>query len=240
MKTNPDQPQIVPGTHGDTRYYRRAFNFGWFWNLQHKPRQQLIDCFMQTMQPHESDRVLDLGVAGLPEPLENIFEHYYPFSHRIVAVGTEDCSFLEQQYLGLRFVRVRSGERLPFVDDEFDIGFSNATIEHVGSRAHQAAFMQELSRVARRVFVATPNRWFPVELHVRLPFVHWLPPRLFRTLISKLGLEFYAKEENLNLLSANDLLRLVPPGCRVIAFKRNYFMGLPSNLILILEKDHIV
>ena len=25
------------------------------------------------------------------------------------------------------------------------------------------------------MFLTTPNRWFPVEVHTRLPLVHWLP-----------------------------------------------------------------
>jgi len=33
----------------------------------------------------------------------------------------------------------------------------------------------EALRVAPRVFVTTPNRWFPIELHTRAPLVHWLP-----------------------------------------------------------------
>jgi hypothetical protein len=45
----------------------------------------------------------------------------------------------------------------------------------VGRRAEQVAFVQELCRVADRVFVTTPNRWFPVEVHTLLPLVHWLP-----------------------------------------------------------------
>ena len=35
--------------------------------------------------------------------------------------------------------------------------------------------MREAVRVGRRVFLTTPNRWFPVEVHTRLPLVHWLP-----------------------------------------------------------------
>ena len=31
--------------------------------------------------------------------------------------------------------------------------------------------------MGRRVFITTPNRRFPVEVHTRLPFVHWLPDR---------------------------------------------------------------
>jgi hypothetical protein len=36
--------------------------------------------------------------------------------------------------------------------------------------------VHELCRVAARVFVTTPNRFFPLEVHTLLPFAHWLPP----------------------------------------------------------------
>jgi len=192
---------------------------------------------MHTMNPTEADLVLDVGTANLPEPLENIFEYLYPFKHRIVAAGVEDCRFLEQHYPGLQFVRLIAGERLPFHDNMFDIGFSNATIEHVGSRDRQATFLKELIRVSRRTFLATPNRWFPVELHTRLPLVHWFPSSTFRAIIRTLGFEFYANEENLNLLSARDLLRLVPKQYgAMVSLLRNHFLGLPSNVILIVDK----
>ena len=228
--------KIVPSNQGDARYYKRALNLSWIWNLQHKPRRQIIETFMEIMKPKETDLVLDLGTAALPEPLENIFECHYPFKHRITAVGTEDCGFLEAQYPGLRFVRVMPKAKLPFDDKAFDIGFSNATIEHVGARSMQSAFLSELVRVSHRVFLATPNRWFPIELHTRLPLVHWLPPSMFRAIISKMGFTFYAQEENLNLLTAHDLVHIVPQAHqRGIRLRRNYFLGIPSNLVLIIE-----
>ena len=64
---------------------------------------------------------------------------------------------------------------LPFGDGEFDIVHSNAVIEHVGGRRRQEAFVREAVRVGTRVFLTTPNRWFPLEVHTHLPFVHWLP-----------------------------------------------------------------
>jgi SAM-dependent methyltransferase len=236
-RSDMDRVRITPSDRGDARHYKRAFNFAFIWQLQHRPRRRIVECFMETMQPSETDLVLDLGTADLPEPPENIFEYYYPFKHRVVAAGTEDCRFLERQYPGLRFVRVTDGERLPFPDDTFDIGFSNATIEHVGSRERQAGFLRELVRVSRRAFVATPNRWFPFEVHTRLPFVHWLPAPAARAIIRRLGFEFYAREENLNLLSARGLVRLMRDGCHRTSLRRNYFFGLPSNLILVVEKS---
>jgi SAM-dependent methyltransferase len=240
MKNPPSAPRHVrldSAEHGDFRYYHRLFNFSFVWNLQHAPRQRLFDCFMRTLHPTESDSVLDLGTTALPEPQENFFELYYPHKHRIVAVGTEDCSFLEEDYEGLRFRRVEAAQPLPFADDAFDIGFSNAVIEHAGTREKQAFFLRELVRVTRRCFLATPNRWFPVELHTRLPLLHWLPAPVFRAIISALGFSFYAREENLNLLTAPELLAMVPPGdYREVALRYNRFMGLPSNLILVVTK----
>ena len=70
---------------------------------------------------------------------------------------------------------VADGRDLPFADGEFDVGFSNAVVEHVGGRDDQERFVRELCRVAKRVFVTTPNRLFPVDPHTLLPFLHWLP-----------------------------------------------------------------
>ena len=69
------------------------------------------------------------------------------------------------------------GRKPPFGDGTFELGFSNAVVEHVaGGREGQRRFVHELCRVARRVFVTTPNRCFPLEVHSLVPFAHWLPP----------------------------------------------------------------
>ena len=51
-------------------------------------------------------------------------------------------------------------------------------IEHVGGRDRQRQLVSEAIRVGRRVFITTPNRRFPIEVHTRLPLVHWLPDAL--------------------------------------------------------------
>ncbi|MEZ5099656.1 MAG: methyltransferase domain-containing protein [Thermoleophilia bacterium] len=66
--------------------------------------------------------------------------------------------------------------RAPFADGAFDLYVSNAVVEHVGAEAAQRRFVHEAVRVAGSVFLTTPNRWFPLEVHTRLPLVHWLPP----------------------------------------------------------------
>jgi hypothetical protein len=61
--------------------------------------------------------------------------------------------------------------------------------------------------VAPRVFVSTPNRWFPVETHTLVPFVHWLPRPAADRAMGALRRENW---ERVNLLTSSDLLGLFP------------------------------
>ena len=97
------------------------------------------------------------------------------------------------------------GCALPFRDGAFDIVFSNAVIEHVEG-GMQDRFAKEIQRVGKRYFVATPNRWFPLETHSKRLFMHWLPHRKDWTvipLVSKYKIETW-------LLSRKKMQRLFP------------------------------
>jgi hypothetical protein len=111
----------------------------------------------------------------------------------------------------VRAVRADARE-LPFADGEFDLGFSNAVVEHVaGGRDGQRRFVHELARVARRVFVTTPNRFFPLEVHTLLPFAHWLPPGVRGRVIGARGFH-----DVLDPLGPRELAALFPYRVRVV------------------------
>lgn len=65
-----------------------------------------------------------------------------------------------------------------FKDQEFEVVFSNAVIEHVGNFDQQCQMAEEVRRVGKRYIVQTPNRYFPIEPHVLIPFFQFLPLKL--------------------------------------------------------------
>ena len=102
---------------------------------------------------------------------------------------------------------------LPFADRTFDIVSSNAVVEHVGDRDRQRRFVEEAQRVGRHVFVTTPNRWFPLEVHTRLPLVHWLPDDVAGRAYDLAG-KSWARENH--LLGPGDLRGLFPGDVRIV------------------------
>jgi hypothetical protein len=77
------------------------------------------------------------------------------------------------------------GRMLPFKDAAFDIVFSNSVIEHVGKYEDQKNFAEEVARVGRSYWVQTPNRGFPLEQHLMLPFIHYLPRTWQRPVVER-------------------------------------------------------
>lgn len=70
---------------------------------------------------------------------------------------------------------IAGGRYLPFKDGSFDIAYSNSVIEHLGNFKNQQTFARELMRVGVNYFVQTPNKRFPLELHLLTLFIHWIP-----------------------------------------------------------------
>src|SRR2546421_822351 len=144
-----------------------------------RSRERKLQLFLELLGPGPETTVVDVGVTDAPfgaGSTDNFFEARYPWPERIMAVGVTELDRFEAAFPQVRAVRA-DGRSLPFADGEFDLGFSNAVVEHVaGGREGQRRFVHELCRVAGRVFVTTPNRFFPLEVHTLLPFAHWLPP----------------------------------------------------------------
>ena len=182
-----------------------------------RSRRRKLALFTETMRPTPETEVLDVGVDdfGFGEERAfdhgacatlNFFEELYPWPERITAVGIHEGTGFRERYPRTRYVQA-SALDLPFEDGSFDVYFSNAVLEHVGPRDAQRRFLDEALRVAPRLFVTTPNRWFPIELHTRAPLVHWLPERAAHRAYDLMR-KSWAKENH--LLGPRELRELFP------------------------------
>ncbi len=193
-------------------------------------RRRKLRLFMDTVRPTAQTTVVDVGVADAPFGAEtghghtyNFFEAFYPWRERITAVSDVPLERFAESFPEIPRV-VADGRKLPFRDGEFDVAFSNAVVEHVGSRDDQRRFVHELCRVAERVFVTTPNRLFPVEVHTLVPFAHWLPKRHSSRIFGALrrdawdGVELLTPKQLLSLFPSDADARLVDRGITLAAY----------------------
>lgn len=186
-----------------------------------RSRRRKLRLFLDEMRPTPETTVLDVGADEVGFGGEggesgcsthNFFEEHYPWPGQITALGLHDGARFRERHPAIAYVR-GDACALPFPDGSFDVVFSNAVIEHVGARVRQQAFVEEAVRVGRRVFITTPNRRFPLELHTRLPLVHWLPDGAAHRAYDLAG-KSWAKENH--LLGPDDLRSLFPVPVRIV------------------------
>jgi SAM-dependent methyltransferase len=177
-----------------------------------RSRRRKFELFVETLRPGPETSVLDVGVTDAPfgERPDNFLEAWYPWPERITAVGLTPLERFGEAFPAVTTVQA-DGRALPFPDGAFDVGFSNAVVEHVGDREAQRAFVHELCRVTRRVFLTTPNRWFPLEVHTLIPFAHWLPRGLRERVLRTRGWT-----ETLELLAPAEVRSLFPGDVRIL------------------------
>jgi SAM-dependent methyltransferase len=184
-----------------------------------RSRERKLNLFLDELQPTPETTVLDVGAdeLGFGEGdgcgTLNFFEERYPWPERITALGLHDGSGFRERYSHIPYVR-GDACALPFPDAAFDVVFSNAVIEHVGGRDRQRKLVSEAIRVGRRVFITTPNRRFPVEVHTRLPLVHWLPEELAHRVYRAAGKGFAT---DVHLLTRRSFEALFPGRVRIVS-----------------------
>jgi hypothetical protein len=80
-----------------------------------------------------------------------------------------------------------------FTDKQFDIVYSNSTIEHVGNYLDQKNMANEVARVGKQYYIQTPNRFFPIEPHFIFPFFQFLPISIRAWLVQNFKLGWFPK-----------------------------------------------
>jgi hypothetical protein len=208
-------------------------------------RRSRGEMFRTLLSPTDRDRILDLG----SEEGDHIAV-IVPFREH-VTIADIDSAALERGRArhGFRTALLDESGSLPFADGEFDIVFCSSVIEHVtvdkdqlqgltdgrafrdASWQHQRRFADEIRRVAKRYFVQTPDKWYPVESHTWLPGVIVVLPRpLQLRLVGWLnGWWIKRTQVDWNLLTASDMGKLFPEAEIV----RERTLGLSKSLIAV-------
>jgi SAM-dependent methyltransferase len=122
--------------------------------------------------PLEGANVLEIGTGS--GVIGATLKDYVGSDGEVWTVDVVDQR-LDREALPFRLV---TGTKLPFDDDSFDFVVSNHVVEHVGRRSAQEHHIGEIARVLRpggSLYLATPNRFAPIEPHFKLPFLSWLP-----------------------------------------------------------------
>lgn len=204
--------------------------------MTHFRRQRLAE-FLRAFPNLNEYSVLDVG--GRPFIWDLLKQEYGVSPKSLVLLNTPSETMLPESpnYK----VMIADGRELPYDDNSFDLVFSNSVIEHVGHYEEMAQFAKECDRVGCRLYIQTPNRWFPLEAHFGAIFIHWLPRAWYKKL-SVLSLRylfsyrdpvekdnFYQELETTLLLSKNQLQQFFPN--KLIASER--CMGIAKSLIVV-------
>jgi SAM-dependent methyltransferase len=204
----------------------------WIARISRHFRQRRMERFAVRMRVGKETRILDVG--GSPETWRLL-----PFAPRVTLLNIPMS--IEERDRAFTWV-AGDGCALPFADGSFDIVFSNSVIEHVGDAARQEAFARETMRVGKRFFLQTPNAGFPVEQHLFMPLLHWLPKGLQRAIVRRFTvwewiarprpdqrafyLDHYLNE--VRLLRGGELQRLFPGG----ELRKERVLGLAKSLVV--------
>lgn len=153
-------------------------------------RRQRFQVLLDTIESFPNTvTVLDIG--GRPEFWETMLTGTSLMNRlQVTLINLEKHSSSHPNITAL----VGDAREMPeFNDKQFNIIFSNSTIEHVGSFNDQRRMADEVKRVGQKYVIQTPNRYFPVEPHFVFPLFQFLPLSLRAWLLQNFALGWYPK-----------------------------------------------
>jgi hypothetical protein len=191
-------------------------------------RRRRMKGFFTLMEPSPEIRLVDIGGTVRTWNVES--ESHTPFSVTLIN------NLQYEDFTGDRFQSIEAdATELPFADNAFDIAFSNSVIEHLGTWEKQMAFAREARRVARKLWIQTPARSFPIEAHLLAPYIQYMPKRLQHGIVrwTPRGLlnpgVVHQIVDEVRLLSYREVAKLFPD-CHIL---RERFLGLTKSYIAV-------
>jgi|TARA_B110000483_G_C18206130_1_gene547743 ubiquinone/menaquinone biosynthesis C-methylase UbiE len=227
----------INNNHHKNYWVSLPFINKFFQKILKKNREIFYNYFKNSIFIDINKNILDVGTTDIVNEYENIFLQKYPYKEKITCLSNQELLEVKKKYPEIQTL-LGDARNMNFEDNCFEIVHSNATIEHVGNFENQIKFIQECYRVSSKyVFIQTPNKLFPIDFHTKIPLIHFLPDKVYRTLLKLVGLSFYSDINNLNLLSKKKLIVIMKIlniyNYKIIDHK---LFGLRSNIVLIIRK----
>jgi hypothetical protein len=209
-----------------------------------RTRRKMFDLWLRVARSQNLpiNSVLDIGATPDTERIDSncMLNWFHESGAKVTCYSPEDVSNIRRLFSFVSVIPPTPNSRqLPAADQSFDWATSSAVLEHVGTKDSQIDFIRESGRVAKAIFLTTPYRYHWLEFHTKLPFIHWLPRLIHRSILKWLGLNFWSQESNLRLVSRSELRQIARRALgdhHEIQIRFVWALGMPSNLILIAFK----
>ena len=202
-----------------------------------KKRLEIVDIINNQIILYNINEVLDIGTTNdtknkssnfIVKNLKNI-KNFNSISDQLIT-----SSFFKKN---LQKSITENFSEYEIENFKSDLVISNATIEHVGNYDNQKTMFDNMIKLCKKmIIISTPYRYHPLEFHTKIPLIHWLPKNIHRKILKNVGLTFFSKEENLNLLSKSDFNNFVESKKIKGEFRYIKFLFFKSNLIFIGKK----
>lgn len=149
------------------------------WGLHIIPYRAKRTAKMLEEYVEKEARILDLG-CGIGLSL-HILAQVFP---NITGCDIDEKALLAcdkiLKEVGVNGINLKKydGRKLPFPNNTFDAVLSIEVIEHV---KNANLMLKEIQRVLKKdgvLIVTTPNKYWPMETHYRLPFLTYLPQKI--------------------------------------------------------------
>ena len=204
-----------------------------------KKRLEIVDIINNQIILYNINEVLDIGTTNdtknkssnfIVKNLKNI-KNFNSISDQLIT-----SSFFKKK---LQKSITENFSEYEIENFKSDLVISNATIEHVGNYDNQKTMFDNMIKLCKKmIIISTPYRYHPLEFHTKIPLIHWLPKNIHRKILKNIGLTFFSKEENLNLLSKSDFNNFVESEKIRGEFRYIKFLFFKSNLIFIGKKNN--
>tara|TARA_B100001063_G_C16570810_1_gene455775 strand:- start:77 stop:760 length:684 start_codon:yes stop_codon:yes gene_type:complete len=216
------------------------FNYSFIDNFIENKRLEMFNLLNEQIKDSLIESFLDIGTTEENKLRSSNF-FVKKFNKIKIIKSITDQDIIKNNFNNILKKSITSDFTLEEIDQyKSDLVISSATIEHVGSNVAQMKMIENICLLTNKYFfITTPNRFFPIDFHTKLPLIHMLPKKIHRKILNMISLKEYALEENLNLLDISEINKMLKnlneKGFLVSTYGIKLF-GLTSNLLILGKK----